>query len=254
MFDYVWDIKIGYVICGIIWSLQCGFSVGNYACSLVHRLPRGKLMLDKPPYCGTCGTLLETRDLFPVLSALWLRHRCRFCKTPFPPSHTWTEFLVGILFVLAFFQYGYDEHFFLISFIGVFLITLAAIDANENMVIGKILACLLVCGMVYRTLMDATIFGFMEGALYGVLLGALLWHKDVKKVGHIYVLPPAAQLMAVGGLVVGGHGIITFLIVYAWLALMFFLWSIARRKRFVLTIPFGIALTLLVMYPSVAFF
>src|ERR1700733_1151224 len=106
MFDAVWDIKIGYVLCGIIWAVALGFAVGNYACSLVHRLPRGRLILDKPPYCGHCGEPLQTRDLFPVVSALLLRHRCRYCHTPFPVSHTWTELLVGLLFVLTYFEYN----------------------------------------------------------------------------------------------------------------------------------------------------
>lgn len=250
MFTYVWDVKIGYVICGIIWSLACGFSVGNYACSLVHRLPRGRLVLDKPPYCGTCGTLLATRDLFPVFSALWLRHKCRYCHTPYPVSHTWTELLVGLLFVLAYFKYGYNETFFLVSFIGVFLIILAAIETNERIVMGKILVCLVVCGMVYRTLMDASIYGFLEGGLYGLILGAVLWNKQVKKVGHIYVLPPYAQLMAVGGLIAGDKAFPMYFALLVLFSAVFYALTLIRRKPFTATVPFGLALTLMVLYPA----
>src|ERR1700733_4243052 len=121
MLDAVVGIKFGYILCGIIWAIALGFAAGNYACSLVHRLPRGRLILDKKPYCGSCGTLLQVRDLFPVVSALLLRHRCRYCGAPFPVSHTWTELLVGLLFVLTFLEHSFSEQFLLITAIGVFL-------------------------------------------------------------------------------------------------------------------------------------
>ena len=252
MFDAIWDMKIGYVLCGIIWSLACGFAVGNYACSLVHRLPRGKLMLDKTPYCGNCGTLLQTKDLFPVFSALWLRHKCRYCKQPFPVSHTWTELLVGLLFVLAFFQHGYGEHFILIAFIGVFLITLAAIEANDDVIIGKILLCLVVFGMIYRTLVDGSIFGFVQSGLTGLIVSAFLWRKEVKKVGHVYMLPPKAQMVAAGALCVGQQQMMLFAALMLAFTAFFFLLACLRHKKLALSVPFGLAVILPLLYPKLS--
>lgn len=249
MFAGVEGVAPGYVLCGVIWAVVLGFAVGNYACSLVHRLPRGRLILDQKPYCGSCGAPLQVKDLFPVISALLLHHRCRYCKAPFPVSHTWTELLVGLLFVLAYLHYNFSEMFILATTLGVFLITLAAIEANENIVMGKILVCIIVCGMLLRTFIDASIFGFFEGALFGVLSGALLWHKKIEKVGHIYRLPVQAQLLAVGGLCVGGHMFIIFAAVYfsLWLAAVAYAKAL-RRNAFSLTVPFGFAVMLVLMY------
>lgn len=252
MFDAVWDMKIGYVLCGIIWSLACGFAVGNYACSLVHRLPRGKLILDKTPYCGNCGTLLKTVDLFPVFSALLLRHRCRYCKQPFPVSHTWTEICVGLLFVFAFFRYGYGEEFVLIAFIGVFLITLAAIQANDNIIMSKILLCLIIFGMIFRTLMDHSIFGFVQAALLAGLASAFLWRKSVKKVGHVYMLPPEAQMVIAGAVCVGHAQLLTYAVLMLAFTAIFFLWSSIRHKRLILSVPFGLATIIPVLYPQIS--
>src|SRR5438045_3828787 len=183
MFDAVAGVKFGYVLCGIIWAIALGFAAGNYACSLVHRLPRGRLILDKKPYCGSCGEPLQVRDLFPVVSALMLRHRCRYCKTPFPVSHTWTEILVGLLFVFAFFQYNFTEPFILIVCLGVFLITLAAIQANEGLIMGRIVLCIIVFGMLNRALIDHSIFNFFQGGTLAFLIGAAVWHKQIKPAG-----------------------------------------------------------------------
>jgi len=215
MFDAIQGIKFGYVLCGIIWAVALGFAAGNYACSLVHRLPRGRLILDKKPYCGHCGAELQVRDLFPVVSALLLRHRCRYCRTPFPVSHTWTEILVGLLFVLAFFEHGFSERFLLIILIGIFLITLAAIEANERLIMGKILLCIAVFGMLNRVLWDGTIYHFFNGALFALVIGSVLWRKQIKPAGHIYTLPKAVELLAVGGLCVGDQGLILFLPLFA---------------------------------------
>jgi prepilin signal peptidase PulO-like enzyme (type II secretory pathway) len=254
MFDYVWTMKIGYVLCGIIWSFVCGISIGNYACSMVHRLPRGRLMLDKPPYCGSCGTLLKTVDLFPVFSAVLLRHKCRYCKTPFPVSHTWTEFLVGLLFVLLFFKYGYGESFVLIGCISVFFITLAAIETNENMIMGKILLCIAVAGAINRAMLDGGIYNLFYAALYALVIAVVLWRKQVKKVGHIYTMPPQAWLFVAGALCVGALLFQKYLIVLAAFSATFYLFALIRRKPFKLSIPLGLATTLILMYPSINFY
>jgi len=252
MFDAVEGIKFGYVLCGIIWAIALGFAAGNYACSLVHRLPRGRLLLDKKPYCGNCGTLLEVRDLFPVVSALMLRHRCRYCKTPFPVSHTWTEILVGLLFVLGFLEYNFSEQMLLIVTIGVFLITLAAIQANEGMIMGKIILCIIIFGTLYRTLEDHTIYNFFLGGLNGLVLGALIWRKQIKPVGHIFILPDPAVLMTTGALCVGAKALPWFLVLYA----SFYAVDWIIRKLFhvlkppLITVSFGLATILPVLYPK----
>ncbi len=252
MFDAIRDMEFAHVLMGIIWAVALGFAVGNYACSLVHRLPRGRLILDKKPYCGNCGEMLQVRDLFPVVSALMLKHRCRYCGTPFPVSHTWTELLVGLLFVLAFFAHHFSEHFLLIVTIGVFLITLAAIEANEGVIMGKILLCIVVFGMLYRTLQDGTLFNFFQGGLLGLIAGAVLWRRQIKPVGHVYSLPKPAELLAVGGLCVGQSGLPVFFALFAGCyAIDWLIRKLAHSaKPPLLTVAFGIAVMLPVLYPQ----
>lgn len=252
MIDAVKDIPFGYVLCGVIWAIALGFAVGNYACSLVHRLPRGRLILDKKPYCGSCRTPLQVKDLFPVVSALLLRHRCRYCGTHFPVSHTWTEILVGLLFVLAFLQFNFGQEYVLIVCIGVFLITLAAIQTNEGIIMGKMLTCVAVFGMLYRVLLDGEIYGFFNGALYSLIAGAILMHKQIKPTGHVYSLPPSVLLMTVGGLCVGEAGLIRFFALFGLFYAVGLLRPVLMRGsgEMPITVPFGFAVMLSLMYPS----
>ena len=256
MFDAVSGMDFSLILCGIIWSLALGFAAGNYACSLVHRLPRGRLILDQKPYCGTCKAPLQVKDLFPVVSALLLRHRCRYCHTPYPVSHTWTEILVGVLFVLTFLQYNFSEQYLLVACIGIFLITLAAIQANDNIIMGRIVLCIAVFGILFRTLQDHTLYNSIEGGFYALIVGAILWRKQIKPVGHIYSLPKTVELMVVGGLCVGIQSLPVFLV----LMMVFYgadwlVRKLSRAKNLpLITVAFGLATIISVLYPDIMLF
>ena len=250
MTDAVAQTPFYLILCGVIWAIALGFAVGNYACSLVHRLPRGRLILDKKPYCGHCGALLQVKDLFPVFSALLLKHRCRYCGTPFPVSHTWTELLVGLLFVLGYLQLGFSDHYILVITIGVFLITLAAIHANEGMVMGRVLLCVMVSGAMLRILNDHTIYNFFQGGFLALIAGVVVWHNQIEPKGHIYKLPKHLELLVVGGICVGALQLPVFFALYLLLFALSVLLGKLRGKPIPYTVPFGLAVTLILLYPN----
>ena len=231
-------------LCGILWACAMGLAVGNYACSVIHRLPRGRLLLDKKPYCGNCGELLQVRDLFPVVSALMLRHRCRYCGVAYPVTHTIVEICVALLFVLSFLLYGFGEQAILIMALGTFLVILAAIEVNENIIMGRVLLCVLITGALLRVLVDGQLFNLIGGGVYGVALGAWLFRKAIRREGHIYMLPKKAQLLAAGGLCAGMAGFGWFVAIFA--ALYMLLWKAKARA----TIAFGIAVWMSIILVS----
>ncbi len=250
MFAGVEGIQTAYIWCGVIWAMVCGLAAGNYACSLIHRLPRGKSLLGDAPYCGSCAAPLQPKDLFPVFSALWLRHRCRYCGTSYPISHTVTEIVVAALFVLVFLQYNFSDSAVLLLTIGTFLVILAAIQVNENIIMGKIIACVLVAGMLLRVLLDHSLFGFVQGGLFGLILGALIWRKKIVKDGHIYRLPKEAELMTMAGVCVGAAAFPKFVLLFAGVYIALLLASKLFGKPMRITIAYAIALMLALVYPS----
>lgn len=239
------------ILAGIIWSVALGIAAGNYACSLVHRLPRNLSILEKKPCCGSCGAMLQVKDLFPVFSALWLKHRCRYCGVKYPTSHTWTEVLIGLLFALCFLQYNFSESYLLVATIGVFLITLAAIDTNEGYLELRVLLVIVVAAMVLRTLWDGNIYGFFSGALFGLIAGLFLWRSQVQRVNHIYSLPDGAKLFALAGLCLGAKGLVLFFGLFGVSLLLWALLSKARgAARLTLTTPFAFAVMLPLLWPQ----
>ncbi|HHV56657.1 MAG TPA: prepilin peptidase [Firmicutes bacterium] len=88
------------------WSLSfllafLGLTVGSFLNVVAHRLPRGESLLRPRSRCPKCGHTLAAWDLVPVLSFLWLRGRCRFCRAPISPRYPAVELCTGAFFVAA---------------------------------------------------------------------------------------------------------------------------------------------------------
>lgn len=52
--------------------------------------------------CLSCGEALRVTDLIPVISFIWLRGKCRYCKSAYGPSALFIEVLFGIIFLLLY--------------------------------------------------------------------------------------------------------------------------------------------------------
>ena len=170
----MWEID-SYYLSGLVWALMCGLAVGSYATTVAHRLPRGESLFAFRPRCGQCGTSLTPYDLFPLLSRLWLRGKCRHCGVPIPREHIGTELAVALLFVLAHYRYDFTDDFILITGIGTFLIIMTAIAFSTNRIMPVLLYCALACAVLLRTLLDVSIFGFLGGAFFSGFLALTIW-------------------------------------------------------------------------------
>jgi len=161
---------------GIIMMVVLGPSVGNYATSVVFRLPFGQTPFEKKPYCGHCGTMLAPKDLFPILSYLMVRGKCRYCQGTIRSSYTWIEVMCGALFVINYLVLGISEDFILITAIGVFWIILAGLEYHEDKLFTLILTYLAGLAALLRVLHDQTLYdAFFSGFM--MLFGALVWWK-----------------------------------------------------------------------------
>lgn len=50
--------------------------------------------------CDNCGHPLGIIDLFPILSYIFLRGKCRYCGTKLSSTYVWSEGILGLLFAL----------------------------------------------------------------------------------------------------------------------------------------------------------
>ncbi len=189
-----------------------GVIVGSFVNALVWRLHEQSKRTSKVPQkdlsiltgrsmCPHCHHTLAAKDLVPVLSWLWLRGRCRYCKKPISPQYPAVELLTGILFLSAYVLWPLELNamgivrlaFFAIF--TVFFVALAVYDIRwfmlpDRLVFPLIAVAALQVGMMvvwHQTFADvwqpvagaAIIYGLFWG-LYQLSKGEWIGGGDVK--------------------------------------------------------------------------
>ena len=79
-----------------------GLVIGSFLNVVIYRLHTGKSLNDRS-HCLSCGHGLSWYELFPLLSYLFLRGRCRHCGCFIPYRYFAVELLTGLAFLLAFY-------------------------------------------------------------------------------------------------------------------------------------------------------
>lgn len=163
------------LLIGLIWMVVLGPAIGNYACSVVYRLPIGKTPFERHPFCGSCNADLKPIDLFPILSFVLTRGKCRYCAAPIPGIYTIIELACLLLFVDNFLMFGMGEEFLLYTAGGVFVIILAAIHYQQGWLSSSMYGYAWACFLLVRTLVDRSIYPGLQGFVLA-MVGALVVH------------------------------------------------------------------------------
>ena len=79
------------------------FLVGSILASflglVIDRFPEQSI-IRPPSHCDSCQTRLRPLDLIPILSQVFNRFRCRYCKAPYPVWYALFELGLGLIFLL----------------------------------------------------------------------------------------------------------------------------------------------------------
>ncbi len=86
----------------LLFVFAFGACVGSLINVLAYRLPRGIGVVTPPSRCPVCSTKLRWKDNIPIFGWLFLRGRCRYCKTPISPEYPLVELFAASLFATFF--------------------------------------------------------------------------------------------------------------------------------------------------------
>lgn len=81
-----------------------GLAIGSFLNVVIYRFNTGR-SLNSRSHCLSCGRQLDWYELFPVLSYLFLRGRCRGCRSRIPWRYALVESLTAFLFVVVFMRF-----------------------------------------------------------------------------------------------------------------------------------------------------
>lgn len=89
------------------FSFGMGACIASFLNVVIWRVPRDESIVSPPSHCPKCNAPIAWYQNVPILSWLCLRGRCAKCRAPISPRYLLVECLGGILFLAAFWRFGW---------------------------------------------------------------------------------------------------------------------------------------------------
>ena len=162
-----------YLSCTIAVCFIIGACIGSFLNVCIYRIPQNMSIISPASFCPACLSTIPFYCNIPILSYIFLKGRCKFCKNPIPIRYPLIEFFTGILYVFIFFKSGISlESLFWCAFISV-LITVSMIDIDHRIIPDIIsISGILIFSSAFIFLPEMTFFKSLTGILFG---GGLLY-------------------------------------------------------------------------------
>ena len=199
-----------------------GAVIGSFVNVVSVREAKGEDFVHGRSYCPHCQHSLHALDLVPILSYLFLRGKCRYCKQSISVRYFLVEIVFTVLFILvALLKQPTD-------IVGYYFCTMcmliALMDVDSYEIDLRLLLVLTMVGFSIRLdAVEGVILSMVTGLIlyitvYGV--GKWIWKEEVFGMGDVYFLAALgpyfslSQILFVGlfSFVIGGGVVIGWMI------------------------------------------
>ncbi len=136
-----------------------GLAVGSFLNLLADRLPKGEDVFTKPSHCDFCKHKLSALDLIPLLSFIFLKGKCRYCKKRLSLKYPVTELVTGLGFLGIYKYFDITSVPFLLILFSVLLVILLS-DLWYFIIPDSMLVVGIVTTIVYKLFFQSTDFWF----------------------------------------------------------------------------------------------
>ena len=90
----------------VLIAVVMGLVFGSFFNVCIYRIPLDKSVVSPPSHCPNCGRNLPFWLNIPLLTYVFLRGRCWFCRQPISLQYPLVEALTGLLFGAAAYRFG----------------------------------------------------------------------------------------------------------------------------------------------------
>lgn len=189
-----------------IFVFVTGLCIGSFLNVVILRALSGESIIFPASKCPVCQTPLKWWHNIPLISYIFLRGKCAFCKTKISIQYPIIEFLTGYLYLMTFMKFGYSFNtLFIMAFLSMFIV-ISTTDIREHVEFNIHCYILAFLGLVYNffnfgnlyhgytwifhTSFMAAILGLIAGAGLIALycgLGYLIFKTPVAGAGDIFI-------------------------------------------------------------------
>lgn len=167
----------------IIWALIAffGASIGSFLTLVTYRLPRDEKIGMTRSRCPSCGTTLKVPDLFPILSWVFSRGKCRYCKTKVHWRYPFTELACAAGAVLAAYHYGITLEAFALAGLWWCAVAILVTDLEHYIILDEVQIAIILFGALYHAALGTEPAVVIGAAFTGLAIGLTL------KYGFLYL-------------------------------------------------------------------
>jgi len=149
-----------------------GLCLGSFYNVVILRSLSGESIVFPPSKCPKCGNRLKPWHNIPVLSYIFLRGKCAYCKEKISIQYPIVELLTGILFVAVFFKFGLSSiTLFIILCLSCFII-MTGTDLKERIVDCRYAIALIIAGFIYSFCVGG--INLFKDAVIGAVIGFVI--------------------------------------------------------------------------------
>ena len=158
-----------------------GLCLGSFYNVVILRSLTGESIVFPGSKCPKCSNPLKPWHNIPVLSYIFLKGKCAFCKEPISIQYPLVELITAILFVLTYLKFGLTiKTLFAIVLISCLLI-MTATDLKEKLVDVRIAIFLGILGLVYNTIINGDIVSSLLGMIVAIII-----LEGIARLGYLF--------------------------------------------------------------------
>jgi prepilin signal peptidase PulO-like enzyme (type II secretory pathway) len=217
--------------------LILGLVIGSFLNCVIFRIEKKESFLSGRSYCPHCHHTLGFSDLIPVLSFLFLKGECSYCKKKISLQYPLVELSAGLLFLLIFHFYQFSFQSLLLFAISAILLIIFTYDFKHYLIPDK---------ATYSAIVLAAVFSFFFGqyqflnylASAALVSGIFLFLVLVSK--EKWMGMGDAKLVFLMGILLGWPNILVAVFLAAFLGSAIGLILVALNKKKIKSeVPFG---------------
>lgn len=126
-----------------------GLVFGSFYNVLIYRLPNDQSIIYPQSECSNCKHKLQVLDLIPVISYIFLKGRCRYCKNKISIQYPLIEMTTGIIFLTMYRFYGLNIFLLKAIVLTSIILIVSIIDFKHHIIPDELSFFTFISGLVF---------------------------------------------------------------------------------------------------------
>lgn len=149
----------------VVVAAGIGLILGSFLNALLYRYNTGRSVLRGRSRCMHCGHTLGAPDLIPLLSYMYLRGSCRYCRSRISIQYPAVEAAAAALSVLIYLQYQEPLHYALALAVWMVLLFIVVYDLRHQIIPWSASGLLAALSFIYVWSFGFGVWDFAAGPL-----------------------------------------------------------------------------------------